>query len=198
MNNEQTEWESAAADICSQLKQLPKNKKLVYVGRFCPMHFGHQAMISGVTQANENHLILVGSCNNPISHRNLFEFKDRIHFIKKTFPALKNIVGLPDFKGDNEAWFLNLENILTITGTHPSDAVFVGGCEEDVIWFRENNRQVHIINRFSGLTMNISGTEIRDHLITKNIEKLKLALDPHIIPDVLERFHIQWDKLKQL
>lgn len=190
------DWEISVDDISHDLRSLPEGKKLIYIGRFCPMHFGHQAMIGGVSKAApDNHLILVGSCNQPISYRNLFDFKDRLEFIRNVFPNL-TIAGLPDFRGDNDSWFDNLDCMIAMSGIHPKDAIFVGGCIEDIAWFRERGRATWVVNRFSGTTMNISGTEIRDHLITGKLDKLEKFLDPRIIPMVAARFKTQWEKLR--
>jgi len=184
-------------DICSQFKNLPADKKLVYIGRFCPMHLGHQAMIGGVYKtAPNNHMILIGSCNQPTSYRNLFDFKDRLEIIKTIYPDL-TIAGLPDFKGDNDSWFANLDCMIATTGTHPKDVVFVGGCEEDITWFKVANRATFLVNRFSGVTLNVSGTEIRDHLITGHYDRLAGLLDNRIIPTVIDKFKTQWAKLRQ-
>lgn len=184
--------------ITAQLKPIAdKGNKLIHIGRFCPMHLGHQRMIGAVaTAAPTNHMILIGSCNQPISYRNLFEFKDRLEFIRIVYPSL-TIAGLPDFRGDNDSWFANLDCMIANTGTHPKDVVFVGGCEEDIAWFKHAKRQTHVVNRFSGVTPNISGTEIRDHLITGNTKKLDDLLDPRIVPAVMDRFRVQWEKFRQ-
>lgn len=184
-------------DVCAQLGRLPADKKLVYIGRFCPMHLGHQAMIGGVYKASRyDHLILIGSCNQPTSYRNLFDFKDRLEIIRTIYPDL-TIAGLPDFKGDNDSWLANLDCMIATTGTHPKDVVFVGGCEEDITWFKAANRETFLVNRFSGITLNVSGTEIRDHLITGHYDKLTGLLDNRIIPIVINKFKTQWAKLRQ-
>lgn len=190
--------EPVESEISHQLQPLAdKGKKLVYVGRFCPMHLGHQAMIGGVFYAApSNHLVLIGSCNQPISYRNLFGFKDRLEFIKLVYPHLK-VTGLPDFKDDNASWFENLDCMISLTGTDPKNVVFVGGCEEDITWFNLANRQTFIVNRFSGLTLDVSGTKIRDHLITGEHKKLEGLLDSRIIPIVISKFKTQWEKLRQ-
>ena len=185
-------------EVSRQLNFVNDNAlTLAYIGRFCPMHLGHQAMIGGMIHAAKvNHLLLIGSCNQPLSYRNLFGFADRLSFIKTVYPDA-NVVGLPDFKDDNASWFTQLDCLIRLAGAEPSDVVFIGGCEEDVEWFGQFDRKVAIVNRFEGITTNISGTEIRDHLIEKRYEKLDGLLDRRIVPQVIEKFAPQWEKLRK-
>lgn len=178
-------------------EEAQKGRQIVYVGRFCPMHIGHQAMIGGmIGAAPENHLLFVGSCNQPLSHRNMFGFVDRANFIRTVFPEVR-LAALPDF-ADDTSWFEALDCSIRLTGKDPVGAVFIGGNEEEVQWYRQNNRRVIIVDRFSGVTTNISGKEIRRHLIAGDQEKLKTMLDPWILEPVMERFKEQYAKLEQL
>ena len=184
-------------DVASQLKHLPEKSHLVYIGRFCPMHYGHQALIGGICAAAGNsHQIFIGSCNKPLSYRNMFDFSDRYTFITEVFPKA-NVMPLPDFDKDY-IWFEALDSCVRSKGIDPKEVIFVGGCEEDVQWYRDFGRKVVIVNRFAGLTVNISGTEIRDHLIGGNLEKLKTFLDPKIAELVADKFRVQYDKLRKL
>lgn len=160
------------------------------------MHIGHQAMIGGVVDATRNHIIFVGSCNEPISYRNLFKFADRVGFIKAIHTKAR-VAGLPDFRGDNDSWFKSLDCAISLTGADPKDVVFVGGCQADVAWFEESNRDAVIVNRYSGVTANISGSEIRDHLITKNYSELINVIDSRIIDDVIAKFENRWKEFKK-
>jgi hypothetical protein len=169
---------------------------LLYVGRFCPTHIGHQAMMGGVIEAFEdNHIILLGSCNEPMSLRNIFTFSDRRSFIKTLFPA-SNVAAMPDFKDDDSSWFHALDDMIRLKGYTPERTAFIGGCKEDVQWYYDMARNVHIVNRFQGTTVNVSGTEIRDHLIGGNKEKLETLIDPKIVPDVLETFSERWTEFR--
>lgn len=185
--------------ISDIIKSTIKEKGIpIYIGRFCPMHNGHEALIKGVRDASpRNHIVFIGSCNQPISYRNIFTFEDRLDFIRKVFGEQLTVAGLPDFKGDNRSWFLSLDQLVRLAGHDPSDVVFVGGCAEDVQWFEENNRSTVIVNRFDGITQNISGTEIRDCLITGNSHKLNKLINPEIVPLVLERFEKRWGEFKK-
>jgi Cytidylyltransferase-like len=169
---------------------------LIYVGRFCPMHLGHQAMIGGVLGAfPDNHIILVGSCNEPVSIRNLFNYKDRTDFIRTVFPNAR-VSPMPDFKDDDTSWFKALDDLILLSGGTPEKSAFIGGCEEDVEWYFRNQRNVHIVNRFGGTTMNVSGTEIRDHIMQKNSRGLSKMVDSRIVPLVLKRFKDRWAELR--
>ncbi len=160
------------------------------------MHLGHQALIETMLKAyDERHLLLIGSCNKETSVRHLFTYEDRRAFIKAVFPGAR-IAPLPDFE-DDSAWFQALDDIVSISGGNPSTAVHIGGCQEDIEFFVDQGRTVRIINRFSGATPMVSGTQIRDALITERASALKECLDERIIPMVTERFRLRWDEVRK-
>jgi FAD synthase len=186
---------ATTAAIAKELKGLAKTG--VYVGRFNPMHLGHQAMMGSIMEAfGDKHLILIGSCNHPISIRHLFNYKDRTEFIRLVYPQAR-IVGLPDFEGDDSTWFQALDDIISVSGADPKNTVFIGGSREDVEFYYENGRNVHIINRYDGPTVKVSGSEIRDALIGKRTASLRKVLDPRLIKPVSERFEIRWNEVRQ-
>ena len=170
----------------------------VYIGRFCPIHNGHEAIMRGILEASpDNHIVFVGSCNQPISYRNIFTFEDRIDFIDQVTGGQLITAGLPDFKNDNKSWFLSLDKLIQLGGYLPKEIVFIGGCREDIEWFEENKRATLVVNRFEGFTQNISGTEIRDSLITGNTKRLNTLINPKIVDVVLERFNQRWSEFKR-
>lgn len=175
-----------------------QNKLLIYIGRFCPIHAGHQGIIGFLRHyAKNNHLILIGSCNNPISYRHLFSYETRALFIREIYGDEIKIAPLPDFESD-EVWMSAIHDIAALKGFSPKNLVFVGGCEEDISTISELGYETYIINRFSGTTINISGTEIRDSLITGDREKLSKVISPIILPKLMKEFNYQWAKLKRL
>lgn len=166
----------------------------VYLGRFSPMHRGHQVLIQKLLETyGERHVLLVGSCNHPVSFRHLFTYRDRCEFIQQVFPNAR-LIGLPDFDED-EDWFRQLDDTLALAHVDVTQATFVGGCQEDMNFFIESGRRVHIFNRFSGETPKISATEVRDALIEhRAVENL---LDPRIVDLVVQRFSIRWAVLRK-
>lgn len=189
---------TAIDNVAHELATLKRDfDMLLYVGRFCPVHLGHQVLMGGMIKAfPENHAILIGSCNEEMSLRNLFNFTDRHDFIRILFPESR-IAAIPDFN-DDESWFNALDGIIRLAGVEPSRAAFIGGCEEDVAWYYRNSRNVHIVNRFSGTTINVSGTEIRDHLISRSHKKLLKLLSPKIVDLVCERFDLRWNEFRRM
>ncbi len=166
----------------------------VYVGRFSPLHLGHQVLIDKLLEAyGERHLILVGSCNHGISFRHLFTYNDRCEFIRTVYPQAR-VTGLPDFD-DDEEWFSLLDDTLALHHVSPDDTTFIGGCHEDIEFFIDRGRNVEIINRFDGTSPRISATEVRDALIEhRTIEGL---VDPRIIEIVRQRFDVRWAALRK-
>jgi len=166
----------------------------VYVGRFSPLHLGHQVLIDKLVETyGERHLILIGSCNHGVSFRHLFTYMDRCEFICTMYPRAR-LLGLPDFD-DNEQWFRQINDTLALQYVFPDRATFFGGCREDVDLFIDKGRNVEIVNRFAGASPKISATEVRDALIERrSIEGL---VDPRIVNLVKERFNLRWTALRK-
>jgi len=166
----------------------------VYVGRFSPMHLGHQVLIKNLlTTYGERHLILVGSCNHLVSFRHLFTYQDRCEFIRRVYPDVR-LVGLPDFE-ENGDWFRQLDDTLALAHIDPAHATFVGGCQEDISFFIDSGRSVQIFNRFSGATPKVSATEVRDALIEHRA--FDHLVDAQIVDLVQQRFGLRWATLRK-
>ena len=167
----------------------------IFVGRFSPMHLGHEAVIRSMIEACgiDNCLVFIGSSNTKMSYRHLFSYEDRRGFIKAVFPDLQ-IAPLPDHPTDEE-WLLVLDDIISLKNIDPKQVIFFGGCEEDVYFFVEAGRRHQLINRFDGSTPKISATEVRDALIEKRpFDKL---LNPLIVNAVKECFDLRWESFKK-
>ncbi len=166
----------------------------VFVGRMNPMHLGHQFQIDMLIKAfRERHLLALGSCNKSVSIRHLFNYKDRSDFVRLVHPGTR-IAPLPDFD-NNELWFAALDDLIRASGGDPADVVFIGGSDEDVEFYGGTGRKVFILNRYAGITKNVSGAEVRDALMEKR--ELDGLLDPRIIPLVRERFALRWAEVRQ-
>lgn len=162
------------------------SRRGVYIGRLNPIHLGHEAVIKEMLGqfGAENCLLILGSSTSSFSQRHFFSFGERKNFVKKIFPELE-IFGLPDFPTD-EQWLFELDKLLLGKNFDPKDTVFFGGCEQDLVWFLETERQCQILNRFDGTTPIVSATQIR-HLLASN-EPVDHFLNPLIVNEVKNLF----------
>ncbi|MFA5987136.1 MAG: adenylyltransferase/cytidyltransferase family protein [Candidatus Paceibacterota bacterium] len=168
----------------------------VYVGRFNPIHKGHQAVIDKMLaeHSEKASLVIIGSSNAPVSLRHFFSYRERSDFIKKLYPNLK-LIGLPDF-GDDHEWLNALDDTLRAVDFNPTDVEFFGGCVEDIRFFADDGRKYKVLNRFDGTTPKISATEIRDALIFDR--PLAGYLDEKIKDDIKELFKEKWERFKRM
>ncbi len=160
-----------------------KNKFGVFIGRFCPLHLGHQYIIEHGTKKHgtNNFLLIIGSKNVEVDSINIFGFEKRKNFIKKLYPNI-NIIGLNDYPNDNE-WQEKLENKIFkfFNINNFQDVVFYTWSYNDVKFFEKLSLNIKVFDRFSWPTKNISGTQIRykinkweklDKLVNEKIIKL--------------------------
>tara|TARA_B100000700_G_scaffold331687_1_gene467084 strand:+ start:24905 stop:25429 length:525 start_codon:yes stop_codon:yes gene_type:complete len=81
--------------------------KLGYViGRFNPLHKGHEHIIEKMINDNDEHIIFIGSSNKSRTKENPFSFEERKEMILKVFPHA-NVISLPDFNNLSD-WKSNL------------------------------------------------------------------------------------------
>ena len=170
----------------------------VAVGRFSPIHLGHERVIETMREQCNKCLLVMGSSNAPTSKRDFFSYTQRRLFIKNVYasaPALR-LVGMPDYHSD-EQWLLALDDILCATFDLMNwqvkhEVTFFGGSPEDVRFFIKDGRKVHIVNRFDGISSpKISASEIRDDLLYGRSVGGKL--NSSIIDVVTTTFKSNWE-----
>lgn len=105
--------------------QLPKNKKVVFVGRFQPFHNGHLEAIKRILRQTNEIYIVIGSMQEFGQMENPLDFATRKEILEVAFKeeGIKNykIFGLPDFEND-AAW---AKKVLEITGLKADKTVLV-------------------------------------------------------------------------
>lgn len=181
----------------------------IYIGRFCPIHLGHQKVINQMRLETEQSVIFVGSCNSPTTLRNFFTFRER-HFLIKTLYPDMSVIGLPDFPSD-EDWLINLISHVQALFGQPkremtewadnvvpfpkgkADVVFYAGCTEDAQLLIERGFKVQEVNRYDGVK--VSAQEVRDCLIH---DKELRFLDPKIQEQVKNIFKSKWEDFKRV
>ena len=166
----------------------------IFVGRMCPMHIGHQAIISQMIEdcGVENCIIFVGSSNAKISWRVPFSYRDRSRWAKRLFKGIR-IVGMPDLEGNDQAWLEMLDDYINaiFPGKSP---IFYGGSTEDIVFFYENgSRKVKIVDRKD---IPITATNVR--ILMLQGLSISDVVDKRIEKEVREVFTSNMKKLEKL
>ena len=98
----------------------------VFIGRFQPLHEGHQRVIDTALEQVDKLIILVGSANHPRTIRNPFTFGERRDFLLANYPEeIRDnriiIKPLNDFLYRNTHWVRQVQDIVnyTVLEDHP-------------------------------------------------------------------------------
>lgn len=160
------------------------------MGRFSPLHKGHQMIIDYMIKKHgiKNCLVLIGSSNS-LTERTPYTFKQREKMIHVLYPEIKTLP-LPDVEPElqlyrdntNEIWLNNVEKIEKNMGTK---FVFYGGSNDDLKVLSERFPTEVAIDRTTE-GKNISGTVIRKNIKDKNYDLIAKLVDKKIAPEIIE------------
>ena len=174
-----------------------QNKLRVYLGRFSPMHLGHEYVIETMLIDADhdwtNCMIIIGSANTQQSLRHFFSYGERRSFILEHYPEAR-IAALPDFPNNNDDWFQAISDLITLKGHNVEDAWFYAGCQEDVLILREYTNNFVYCNRFDGTTPIISATQVRDALIHNR--SLRSLMNQNVGDRVKTIFNKRWKEFQ--
>lgn len=165
----------------------------VFVGRICPLHIGHKAIIDQMIAdvGVENSMIIIGSVGQKPSFRVLFSYHQRKEWVRRVFHkswiSCPRIVGCIDIPNDDDAWFeLILDNINSAFdhSGEDIDIIFYGGSVKDIEYFSSRGFMVKIVDRTK---VPVSATAIRD-LMLRGVDVSDFLPD-EIAADVVAKFN---------
>ncbi|NMC77484.1 MAG: hypothetical protein GYA60_09375 [Candidatus Methanofastidiosa archaeon] len=161
------------------------------VGRFSPLHLGHQMIIDTMIQESgiENCVIFIGSSNS-LNSSTPYTYEERERMIHLLYPKMK-IFPLPDvepelevFRDDtNDIW---LENIKKIERKLGDKFIFYGGSKEDLEILALKFKTKIAIDRYTK-GKGINATNIRSAINKKEFESVEKFLDKKIGDILLQR-----------
>lgn len=148
----------------------------VFLGRFSPLHLGHQKIIDKMISLYgiENCLLLIGS-SNVINERTPYSFSFRKKLIKTIYPKI-NILPLIDVN-DDHLWLDIVKKLETKLKT---EFIFLGGSDRDLKQRWSKFKTKVLVNRDTE-GMGISATEVRNLLEEGKFKELEKFLDPKIL-----------------
>lgn len=93
---------------------------LVYIGRFQPLHKGHEHVMNRAAGLADNILVLVGSAGKPRDIKNPWTFEEREHLIKTTAVANNQnvrweIKPLYDHVYNEQRWIMQVQDLVDNT-----------------------------------------------------------------------------------
>lgn len=162
----------------------------VYIGRFQPIHVGHQKIIDEMIEmcGIDSCIVMIGSSNTH-DNKNIFTYKERASLIKELYPNLK-IVSLPDQVHD-ACWYQQVEDVFTAIfnktiNSDDDNVTFFGGSSEDTYYVHDANwTNTHIVDR---LELPISATFVRKCLAENDLISLKPCINEKILYTVLDYY----------
>jgi bifunctional NMN adenylyltransferase/nudix hydrolase len=93
------------------LSVVKKYDLLVFIGRFQPLHKGHQAVIDKALELSKRVLVIAGSMGKARSTRNPFTFDERKHMINSVYPDVI-VRGISDSAYNDTMWVNNVQKIV--------------------------------------------------------------------------------------
>jgi cytidyltransferase-like protein len=166
----------------------------VFLGRFSPIHKGHQMIINKMIEkfGIENCLIIIGSSTS-LNKRTPFTYKIRKKMINILYPKIK-IIGVSDINPELEFYNIkNLENWLdqleTLQKKLKREFIFYGGSVKDVKFLQKRFNAVVMVNRHKD-GLGISATKIRSGLLKKEHNYLHNLLAEKIISLAIKEFNM--------
>lgn len=145
-----------------------KQKLGVVIGRFQPLHNGHVALIRTSMENCEKTLILVGSPNKSLDHKNILTIAQRIELLWEVLGSPEDNPGLmikelPDHP-QNSVWIADIiGRIHGITDDCPPNEVTIYTSEKDKVFYESNFIYSVVYLGSNGL----SATKIREYLYDK-------------------------------
>lgn len=142
----------------------------LFIGRFCPFHWGHQRVVETALEKAQNLVILVGSSRSPRSHRVPFTFSERRDMIEQSLTTEQRarvlVLPLEDSTYNDARWIQNVQDSVARAqarfGQDPgtSTVTLIGHSRDHSSYYLKLFPQWHSTNVES--FGNISGTNIRN------------------------------------
>lgn len=167
----------------------------VMLTRAQPFHKGHMDVVNQILKENEKCLIIIGSANKKDTKRNPLSVEDRIRMIKQVLDLHNlgstrvSILSLCDWSMEDAYQYAQeWENFLyynIVNAIQQKEFTFYYNDDPETVkkWFNQDIRK-RISIRSSIRERDVSGTKIRDAVLSRNTVYLEEMLDPPILKEL--------------
>lgn len=169
-----------------------KYKVGLFIGRFQPLHLGHELIILKMLEECEKVIITIGSAQESGTELNPFRYEYRRSMIQKVFPEYFDriiIIGITDRENpsDDESWGEYLLNTVYQNINIKPDAIYQGIENKHNHWF--DSFDIPIVNIDRDL-LKVSATEIRKAILEEDFDYYK-----EFMPEAL---HSEFKNLRKI
>ena len=182
-------------------KQYPYDLS-VFIGRFQPLHLGHEELIRKCFEVAHNTLILIGSSTSSRSFRNPFTYKERREMIQnciKDAVGFENIgslliAGVPDSAYNFTDWLLRVKKEIqkatekiSVLPKNPKIAI-IGHFKDDTSYYLDYFPEFTFIP-VDATANGVGATEIREKYFSKANYESELIKHDSFTPYVSESIY---------
>lgn len=154
----------------------------VYIGRFAPLHNGHEAVIQHMMKRYSNVIVLIGSANRRRNLKNPFETADIESWIKSIDSNIK-VATINDYTYDETKWITQVE---TIVGALSQGTVTLVGHTRDASSFYLKEFPNWRYEEVPALCHDLNGTSIREIMFDTDLNDLEI--DGQLYVDTINNF----------
>lgn len=160
-------------------------KYAIVIGRFQPLHKGHEHLISKALEIADNVVVLIGSAGEPRTPKNPWTYEERAEMVRLSFP---NVECRPiyDFKYTELAWVEQVQGVIAeLEGPLKHRVVLVGHEKDKSSYYLKVFPQTDFIEAgmmrtAEGLDYCLDATTIREYIFNDEITHLIGLLNPAI------------------
>ena len=165
--------------MITQEKQF---RTTLILGRFQPLHIGHQYLINTALSISDSVLILIGSSQEESTNKNPFSYSLRKEMLQRVYGDRIKIAPLKDLGlGDVTGWGDYL--LSEARKIAPDLDCFLFGeekkCER---WFSKEVKESITFYKVTRNKIKVNATKLRELLREGNIEEVKTMMDSKLTP----------------
>lgn len=165
---------------------IDKNLGLL-VGRFQPLHLGHEKLIQSKKQEYNHLIVFIGSINKQRTRDNPLNFKERKKILSKIFPGI-DILGVED-KGDAKLWVSAIEDKVNNLNLKQEKFIPISGNVWTIECFQESGYDnIDTVDKQKLGTSHISGAKIRKKI--RDEKKWRKFVSTQVL-DKLEQYYFE-------
>ncbi len=168
-----------------------KYRLAVCIGRFQPLHLGHNALFQVAAAEADTVLVLIGSSNVVRNPENPFTFEERALMIRETVEPLVDSLGaklvirpLRDTVYNEDAWLAQVQDAVSkVVGPFERGEVGLFGHDKDETSYYLHQFPQFVLENVPDVT-HLSATHLREHLLFRDDTPLS-HMEPYVGPQTL-------------